>query len=363
MKSCPNALESIVQSPTLRRFLAVATIISLSLHTASAAEKSQFRPGEVWLDGGGQPIQAHGGGVLVHSNTYFWYGEDRSTPSTAVSCYSSTNLYAWKHEGIVFSPQGFPEEFQGRSFIERPKVIFNPNTRKFVLWFHMEQRGYHFARAGVATSDSVTGPFTFVQAIRPIQQDFGFKEDDVDQQKQRGGTFRDMTLFVDDDGKAYAFYASEGNWTLYVVRLNEDFTGPESPAVLGNTWQRVLVRQMREAPAPFKHNGKYYMVTSGCTGWKPNQADYAVADHVLGPWTSKGSPCTGPQAETTFGAQSTFVLQLLGEPGRYIFMADKWNPSRLRDSRYIWLPLHVTEEGQVQIPWSDTWDLSALGKR
>ena len=29
-----------------------------------------FRPGEVWLDTAGEPIQAHGGGVLFHEGVY-----------------------------------------------------------------------------------------------------------------------------------------------------------------------------------------------------------------------------------------------------------------------------------------------------
>ena len=139
-----------------------------------------------------------------------------------------------------------------------------------------------------------------------------------------------MNLFVDDDGKAYALYASEGNWTLYIVRLNEEYTGPETPMVQDKTWARVLVRKMREAPAPFKHGGRYYMVTSGCTGWNPNAADYAVADHLLGPWESKGNPCTGPESELTFRSQSTCVLPVTGKPGCFVFMADRWTPRRRR---------------------------------
>ena len=54
---------------------------------------SQFVPGEVWLDTNGKPIQAHGGGILVRGNTYYWYGEDRTIRQTSVSCYSSTDLY------------------------------------------------------------------------------------------------------------------------------------------------------------------------------------------------------------------------------------------------------------------------------
>jgi hypothetical protein len=149
-----------------------------------------------------------------------------------------------------------------------------------------------------------------------------------------GGTYRDMNLFADDDGKAYTFYASEGNWTMYVVRLNDEYTGPETPMVQDKTWVRILVRKMREAPAPFKYGKRYYLITSACTGWAPNAADYAVADNILGPWESKGNPCTGPEAELTFRSQSTCVLPVMGKPGSFIFMADRWMPRQLSDSRY-----------------------------
>jgi beta-xylosidase len=315
----------------------------------------EFRPGEVWLDTAGTPIQAHGGGIMVRSNTFYWYGEDR-TPGgrTSVSCYSSTNLCDWTHAGVVLTNSSVPA-----AVIERPKVIFNPRTGKYVMWMHLEQqRGYQYARAGIATSDSPAGPFVFLHTLRPITNDFGYKDDDPDLQKEFGGTYRDMNLFVDDDGRAYVFYASEGNWTMYVVRLNADFTGPEVPAVENRTWARIFVRKMREAPAPFKHQGRYYVITSECTGWRPNEADYAVADNILGPWESKGNPCAGPDAGTTFNAQSTFVLPVRGRPGEFIFMADRWNPGQLSDSRYVWLPFRMKPDGTFTIEWRDRWDLA-----
>lgn len=44
-------------------------------------------------------------------------------------------------------------------------------------------------------------------------------------------------------------------------------------------------------------------------------------------------------AASTFGAQSTFVQPLAGKKEAFIFMADKWNPNDLKNSRYIWLPV------------------------
>lgn len=36
-----------------------------------------YYPGERWVDTDGNLIQAHGGGVLVVENTYYWYGENK----------------------------------------------------------------------------------------------------------------------------------------------------------------------------------------------------------------------------------------------------------------------------------------------
>jgi hypothetical protein len=338
--------------------------ILLSFLAAPLLAAPEIRPGEVWPAVDGNPIQAHGGGILVRSNIYYWYGEDRGFGARgSVSCYSSTNLHDWKYEGAALNRDALPRIDDAFTFVERPKVVFNSRTGKYVMWMHLEQRRYQFARAGIATSDSPTGPFTFVQAIRPIKAEFEFDRNDPNREREFGGTFRDMNLFVDDDGQAYVFYASEGNWTMYVVRLNNDYTGPETPAVENKTWSRIYVRKMREAPAPFKFKGRYYLITSACTGWNPNEADCSVADSILGPYVSKGNPCVGAEAKTTFRSQSTFVLPMPGAPGRFIFMADRWNPRQLPDSRYIWLPFEIKDDGSFTLEWRDRWDLSEFGAR
>jgi hypothetical protein len=145
---------------------------------------------------------------------------------------------------------------------------------------------------------------------------------------------------------------------MYVVQLNDDFTGPQTPAVENKTFGRILVRQMREAPAPFKYKGRYYLITSACTGWRPNAADCAVADNILGPYKNMGNPWKGAEAETSFGTQSTFVLPVPGREGAFIFMADRWKPRELSDSRYVWLPLAFNADGAVSLEWKDKWDLS-----
>ncbi len=73
-------------------------------------------------------------------------------------------------------------------------------------------------------------------------------------------------LLQDDNGSAYVVYSSNGNKDLHIGRLSRDYTD-----VIG-TYRRAIVGASREAPALFRHGKRYYMVTSGCTGWDPNKA-------------------------------------------------------------------------------------------
>jgi hypothetical protein len=102
------------------------------------------------------------------------------------------------------------------------------------------------------------------------------------------------------------------------------------------------------------------VISSACTGWQPNAANYAVAGNILGPWKTFGNPCLGPDAGSTFGSQSTFVLPIPGRPDDFIFMADRWEPKHLADSRYLWLPFAVQADGTFTIRWFNHWNLSAF---
>ncbi len=165
-----------------------------------------------------------------------------------------------------------------------------------------------------------------------------------------------MNLFVDDDGKAYHIFASEENRTMHITQLTDDYLD-----YTGN-YVRIFVERSMEAPALLKKGKKYYFIGSDCTGWAPNAARSAVADHIFGPWTELGNPCTGPNSEKTFLAQSTYILPVAGKKNSYIFMADKWNPNDAIDGRYIWLPIDF-ENGKMVIKWQDEWKLSYFKKR
>ena len=46
-------------------------------------DSMHFYPGRQWLDTDGNPIQAHGGGILYveSQGTYYWYGENKDGPT------------------------------------------------------------------------------------------------------------------------------------------------------------------------------------------------------------------------------------------------------------------------------------------
>jgi len=347
---------------------------------AGATRGAEFVPGEIWRDTDGQPINAHGGGILGHDGAYYWYGEIKAgrtylpecnkswggtrVAAGGVSCYRSTNLTDWKNLGVALAAVDDPaHDLYRDKVIERPKVIYNAATKKFVMWLHVDSMDYAASRSGVATSDTPAGPFTYVGSFRPNAGVWPENATAADKQAapenalardfSGGQMARDMTVFVDEDGKAYHFYSSEGNPTMHVSLLTDDYLKP------AGKYARIFVGRSMEAPAVFKHGGKYYLIASGCTGWKPNAARSAVADNILGPWTELGNPAQGDGADETFKTQSMFVLPVAGQANTFIFMADRWQQWDLPDSRYVWLPLTFAADGRPTIRWCPRWSLPA----
>ena len=260
------------------------------------------------------------------------------------------------------------------------------------MWFHLELKGqgYRAARSGVAVADRPAGPFTFLRSLRPnagvwprnvTAEQQALTPADLDRLK--GLTFsggpneetpkhnllardfaggqmaRDMTLFQDDDGKAYHIYSSEENSTLHISQQSDDYLSPAGRST------RVFEHRWNEAPALCKWQGRYWLITSGCTGWAPNAARSASAPSIWGPWTEHGNPCVGVNPlnqlgpEKTFGGQSTFILPVQGRKDAFIALFDLWCPDNAIDGRYLWLPLRF-EGDRLSVAWADTWDLSVF---
>jgi hypothetical protein len=400
--------------------LAVVGLFLLSLTTVPASAdlsspNTSFRPGQEWRDTAGKVVQAHGGQVVPATDNrgkriWYWYGEDRSngySDSPGVHLYSSYDLYNWKDQGVVLRSMNSREQFTedkyfarlykrysaaqreivwrdlstnkvrtdgwaAPSILERPKVIYNHATRQWVMWVHSDgpttpemTSTYSRAEAGVAVSDSPNGPFRWIGSYRlnRVPSDSVPWCGSSSAFDPAGGMARDMNLFVDDDGTGYIIYSSEENRTMYISKLNRSYTylsAAPDQAVQGKDFVRTLPCSQREAPAMFKSEGTYYLMTSGATGWDPNPARYATAKNVLGSWADQGSPISGPGAADTFRSQSTSVIPYDRAHNKFIFMADRWTPSDLANAPYVWMPMSFGEGGSLSIGPDAEWRLQDL---
>ena len=292
------------------------------------------RPGEVWLDDRGKPIEAHGGGILRMGQEFFWFGEDRTETNDPhkkyVACYASTDLVHWHFRRQVLALEN-PENLGDKAVLERPKVFFNQKTKKFVMYMHLDDASYKLARVAVATSDTVDGTYQYVKSFRPLDQES-----------------RDIGQFVDDDGAAYLIFESRPTKGFFIARLSDDYM--------------TVAEKMSFVPAPLEGgavihlNGLYYVIGSHMTGWRPNPNVYATSSSLRGPWTEMKE--IAPPEVNTYDSQSSMLLKVTGTKATtVIYMGDRWKPKALWDSRYLWMPLEIGD-GRLKLPAPQPWTLN-----
>ncbi len=301
-------------------------ILSGMGNTYAQNSKKNIVNGQDFTDTSGNLINAHGGGFLKVGKYYYWIGENRHD-NVLVSCYRSTDLINWEFRGDLLTRDSHPE--LANANIERPKVIYNKKTKKYVMWMHYEIRtDYSYARAAIATSSDIEKPFTYQRSFRPF-----------------GNMSRDCTLFKDEDGTAYFLSAARENYDMMVYKLTDDYL--DTKEQLLTLWPGGH----REAPALVKRGNYYFMITSGCTGWAPNQAKYAYAKSIYGPW----SDLTDIGNSTTFDSQSTFILPIEGKKSTsYLYVGDRWDGKKYFNSKYIFLPLSFVNDTSMKLDWKES---------
>ncbi|MEU2658229.1 RICIN domain-containing protein [Streptomyces sp. NPDC007325] len=324
-----SAVFAALSALLLSLFTAVGTAHAASVTVTNAVQ---------FTDPAGNPVHAHGGGVVKVGTYYYWFGENRNADNSFkyVSAYRSTDLKTWEFRNHVLKQETDPE-LQGAN-IERPKVMYNASTGQFVMWMHKEGSAtdYSEARAAVAVSDTVDGDYTWRGSFRPL-----------------GHMSRDITTFVDTDGTGYMISAANENADLHVYRLTADYTAIDTQV------KKLWPGQWREAPAMFKRNGVYFLLTSGATGWAPNQQKYATATSVTGTWS--GLKDIGNS--TAFRSQTAYVLPVQGTSATsYLYMGDRWGNSMggmVNDSQYVWMPLKFPTKTTMTMDYSPRLTIDA----
>ncbi|MDO5779858.1 MAG: family 43 glycosylhydrolase [Clostridium sp.] len=299
--------------------------------------------GDEWLDSNGHIIHAHGGHILYKDGYYYWYGENR-LDNNYVSCYRSKDLMNWEFRNNILTTESKTEQIRVRTKLnllnetgkkvnlERPKVIYNVNTKKYVLWVHYENgEDYCDAAAAIATCDTPDGDFTYHGSFNP----YGYMS-------------RDCTLFKDDDGTAYFISASRNNADLHIYRLADDYMNVD--CLVNKLWQG----EYREAPAVVKKDNTYYMLSSFCTGWDPNQGKYSSSASMSGKWRL----LENIGDETTFDTQPAFILTIFGEKeNEYVYVADRWDGDNYHNSRYVFLKLIFEDDKKISMKYCDEFKI------
>ena len=370
----------------------VMSLQAIPVQTSSDEIYSCFRPGDLWLDTDGKPIQAHAGSVILVEDTYYWYGENKEftdgkseIESWGIRFYSSKDLYNWKDLGPLIPPDELDPDspLSPTVFPERPHILYNEITDKFVCWIKIRGKGPQFRT--VMEADVIQGPWRIVhRELFPA-----------------GLAAGDFDLVQDPDtGKAYMYFENDHK-RVVCIELTEDslnVTDQYTEHLPGNP------PNSREGIACFWHCGKLYLTSSGLTGYFPNPSRVAVAEAPLNNFMDLGLLHVNDESETSFGSQISDIFKVPGKKNLYIALADRWLPDLWDDpefqsgrtsqlvrsairkatskprqemfpeersairhaaaltgvdtskSRYVWLPITFVED-QPQITWHEEWSL------
>ena len=367
----------------MRTFLSALFLATTILHTLQAGDYHSIRPGELWLDTEGKPIQAHGFQIFAGDDgLYYWYGENKEHThlgsnvwTWGVRAYRSRDFYNWEDMGLIIKPDTVNplSPLHYSQTLDRPHILYNKVTRKWVCWIKsMDTDGFFV----VLQADRFEGPYTLVQQFKPE----GFGVGDFD-------------MYCDPaTGKSYVWF-ERPHWEMICAELTDDFLGTNG--TFSEHYVGIRPPFTREAPAHFVRDGRHYMFTSGTTGYVPNPSQVCVFDDYHGEYTDLGCPHIDDRYADSFGSQITSVIRIPGSD-LYVALADRWLPQywqtdvpartiqnkhkpferdyttpQVKDktgirrnkwdttdsARYVFLPITFDANGKPVIEWRDEWRL------
>ena len=267
--------------------------------------------------------------VFEEDGTYYIVGTNDAGGCRYVDCYYTQDFVNFDVAIGIFDPSKYNGwEKKGDPTIYAPE-IFKVDGYYYMYYSAKENTSKGTRRNSVVRATDVLGPYEPI-----IEGDINGLETylfnfDVD----RG---LDTTLFIDDDGKMYMYYASndgeqyivgvemkspyEADWSTRteIVRPGQVTVDSEEKELY---WELYRKSYINEAPYMVKSpNGKYYMTYSVNGAWnKYYNVCYAVSDSPLGKyvkpyeegkiWTNllMGYPGTNDEESDLFNQWSGFA--------------------------------------------------------
>ncbi len=290
------------------------------VNVASAANVTTQPNGGTWYDTNNNIVNCHATSYIRVGDKYYMFGEKRVDSTNifhSFVCYSSTNLSDWTFEGTVLTADDVSSD--GR-IATRAKVIYNDATGKYVMYFKFKNAGGGNRTYGVATCDTVNGHYTFQGRDYPS-----------------GGDFGDGSLFKDDDNKAYLVYSYLNASNVRELRIDQLTSDYLDVSHNVKTFTYNDLGSKREAPNIFKTNGYYYIITSGVSGWQPNQAQFMKSTSLSGGWSGLMNFC---DSSITYDSQGSDVMVVEGsQQTTFIFVSDRWNWVKYENGTLLHTPI------------------------
>lgn len=320
----------------------LSSLLSTILLVTTARAK-YIVPGARWLDTNGIIVNAHAGGITVDKDTgrFWWFGEYKiqgQPEGAGFRAYSSDDLATWTDEGMAFSSIANSSIISPKNILQRPKVVYSPQTSQYHMWWHADNSTYGLLLQGFATSPTIGGPYKFVSATAPL-----------------GNWSQDFGMFTDyKDGKSYSLYSNGDSLygrDMYITAFNDNTTALDKVVYRFNKFDL-------EGPSIIQTDTSYYALMSHKTGYRPNNVVAFRADKLSGPWSMPW--IIAPRNTRGFNSQSGNTLRINGtKKTTYLYIGDQWDSNSIWESRYIWLPMDIDDKkGTLELVWNDVYDLN-----
>jgi len=279
---------------------------------------TSIKPGELWLDTKGEPIQAHGFDINYdeNSNLYYWVGANHEFTKSngniwhwGVKLYTSSDLYNWTDKGIIIPPsEDITNPLHSTYRMDRPHIIYCPATQMYVAWIHIiDSENDENQFVIIMQSNSIYGPYRTVNSCYfPLEMNIG-----------------DFSFFFDKETKKQYIFFNRAHWELICAELNDDYTAVTDK--FSTHFSGLVPPFTREAPVCFERNGRKFLFTSTTTGYFPNATKLCTFEDFHGEYTDLGNPCVNDKYHITFNSQIACVVK---HPKKdlYIACADRWIP-------------------------------------